>query len=473
LDSGTTAGAALLGPAGQSTSAALLGPDAKPLPTGSAGQVDLNAVTIRINPPLTNIRLADVLDAIVKVADQPIKYSIEDYAIVFSARDPKAIPLYVRSFKVDPNTLVRNLAAEKAPGEKDSTRALEKDPTHTDSARIITRALVNFFRRVGVDLDPKPNPNAGKSIFFNDRQGMLLVRATLQDLDIIEVALQILNSVPPQINLKCTVVEVPYDDDTKSGWSWDVDKMVPVGLEAGSAHSSNTVPPFTLVGILKDPQLRMVIKTLKQRNGAEFLGEPELTTSSGRQVECKTTHVRSIFKGINKQALTPPGITSTNDNESSVYGAEPMEFGVTLDLVPTVMEDGYTINLPVVTTVLGFLGYDDNRTNRVAVYINGKQQSAVPPLPRVRKEQMASTVSVGDGQTLVLGSVVSERSETVPVIGTVPGLGPLFRSDSTNAQKRNLLIFVTPTIIDPAGNRVHVDDEMPFAREKVPEQPPR
>jgi type II secretory pathway component GspD/PulD (secretin) len=146
---------------------------------------------------------------------------------------------------------------------------------------------------------------------------------------------------------------------------------------------------------------------------------------------------------------------------------------VTLDLVPTVIEDGYTINLPVVTTVLGFLGYADNRTNRVAVYINGKQKSAVPPLPRVRKEQMASTVSVRDGQTLVLGSVVSERSETLPVLGTLPGFGPLFRSDSTNAQKRNLLIFVTPTIIDPAGNRVHVDDEMPFARERVPAQPPR
>ena len=69
--------------------------------------MDLASIRITIKPPLTDIRLADVLDAIVKVAGQPIKYSIEDYAIVFSARTgQESTPLYVRTFKVDPNTLL-------------------------------------------------------------------------------------------------------------------------------------------------------------------------------------------------------------------------------------------------------------------------------------------------------------------------------------------------------------------------------
>ena len=54
-----------------------------------AEQVDMSAIAIKINPPLTDIRLADVLDAIVKVADRPIKYSIEDYAIVFSLQSAR------------------------------------------------------------------------------------------------------------------------------------------------------------------------------------------------------------------------------------------------------------------------------------------------------------------------------------------------------------------------------------------------
>jgi type II secretory pathway component GspD/PulD (secretin) len=45
----------------------------------------------------------------------------------------------------------------------------------------------------------------------------------------------------------------------------------------------------------------------------------------------------------------------------------------------------------------------------------------------------------------------------------------LFRSEGNQTQKKNLTIFVTPTLIDPAGNRVHTDEDMPFAQ--VPPKP--
>jgi type II secretory pathway component GspD/PulD (secretin) len=47
----------------------------------------------------------------------------------------------------------------------------------------------------------------------------------------------------------------------------------------------------------------------------------------------------------------------------------------------------------------------------------------------------------------------------------------LFQSQSSDSTKDNLMIFVTPTIIDPAGNRVHNDEEMPFASRTIPAQP--
>ena len=67
-----------------------VGPDGNLLPAPPAEQVDLNAVAIKINPALTDVRLVDVLDAVVKVADRPIKYSVEDYGVVFSPRGPEA-----------------------------------------------------------------------------------------------------------------------------------------------------------------------------------------------------------------------------------------------------------------------------------------------------------------------------------------------------------------------------------------------
>jgi type II secretory pathway component GspD/PulD (secretin) len=57
------------------------------------------------------------------------------------------------------------------------------------------------------------------------------------------------------------------------------------------------------------------------------------------------------------------------------------------------------------------------------------------------------------------------------MLGDLPFVGKLFRSESSTSTKKNLVIFVTPTIIDPAGNRVHTDDQLPFALNSLPQQP--
>ena len=60
----------------------------------------------------------------------------------------------------------------------------------------------------------------------------------------------------------------------------------------------------------------------------------------------------------------------------------------------------------------------------------------------------------------------------MPILGDIPLLGNLFQSNSKSTTKKNLMIFVTATIVDPAGNRVHSDDELPFAQSAIPPQPP-
>src|ERR1019366_5220267 len=129
--------------------------------------IQLPDLPLTTKPPVTDVRLADVLDLIVKVAGQPIKYSIESYAVVLSAKiGQESPPLYVRTFKVDPNTLLGGLRAKLG-------------PVATNKPEAITAALRDYFASGGVALDPVRNP--GKSLFYNDGQGMLLVRATLQD----------------------------------------------------------------------------------------------------------------------------------------------------------------------------------------------------------------------------------------------------------------------------------------------------
>jgi general secretion pathway protein D len=75
-----------------------------------------------------------------------------------------------------------------------------------------------------------------------------------------------------------------------------------------------------------------------------------------------------------------------------------------------------------------------------------------------------------------LGGLIAENvtkvKDKIPMLGDLPIVGRLFRSESSQTKKKNLMIFVTPTIIDPAGNRFHSDEEMPFAQNAIPIQKP-
>ena len=68
----------------------------------------------------------------------------------------------------------------------------------------------------------------------------------------------------------------------------------------------------------------MVLKALQQRSGAQLLAQPEVTTLSARQAQMEMTTIQRVVTGISERALTLPGITTTNGDESPLYGTEPM-----------------------------------------------------------------------------------------------------------------------------------------------------
>ena len=164
-----------------------------------------------------------------------------------------------------------------------------------------------------------------------------------------------------------------------------------------------------------------------------------------------------------------PGVSSITPNTSQ------METGPVLDVIPYVLADGYTLNLTLIPSMTEFNGYITPPD--IANVTGGLNVVQLPViLPDFTVRQVITSVNVWDGQTVALGglitSVVTTEKDKVPVLGDVPFLGRLFQSQTKSSTKKNLMIFVTPTIVDPAGNRVHSDDELPFAQNTVPPQPP-
>ena len=417
---------------------------------------DLGATAIELIPPLQDVSLLDLLDVIVKVADKPIKYSVEDYGVVFSPKTVETPPLYNRFFKVDTITLIKSL--ESMMGKKPTASA-----TNLLSTNLI--ALVReFFAGAGVDLSPP------KNVFFNDRLGMFMVRATRQDLDTVEQALQVLNMSPPQLTIEAKFCEVTTEDDKALGFDHMFGGMLTNGVRKAEQPDSTNAALATATSILTESQFRVMLKALEQRSGVDVLSMPKITTLSGRQAQIKVANIQYVVTDLGVHLATNQvGTSKASEVSSSMKPiTEPFEVGPVLDVVPYVAADGFTIQMTIIATVKEFLGYDWKEGFIATVRKgNAKQAEQATPLPRFRLRQVVSTATVWDGQTVILygGSITDEvkTKDKVPVLGDVRV--PV-------SKKKNLLVFITPTIIDPAGNRVHTDDELPFRKASIPRQPP-
>jgi len=571
---------------------------AAPLPP-----VDVTSINIKIDPELDNLRYADILDAITKSADPtPIKYTIEDYAVVFAPKPPDQAALYTKVFKVDPNTFVQGLenvssillntgggsgsiggtggggssstggtgtqaggtqstgvtipSVSISPVSQGGTAAAQTGGANRIGLDYVTKTnntqdagvlVVNYFKAAGVDLAPP------KNVFFNDRLGELLVRASLSDLEIIEQAIELLNQAPPQVTIEAKFVELTQEDSRALGFNWYLGNTLvnngAIGVQGGTAPSyqnpngsaanpsgifpgpgsptttggfttplgtftpgpsavsasgsdnnltsgvlnqytlGNTtgqIPTVaTITGILTDPQFRVAINAIQTRTGSDLLSAPKVTTLSGRQAHVSGQDLETIV--VNSSVSTSSSSTGGLVGGTGVvvpsinYNTSAFGIGPVLDVMPTVSADGFSIQMVLLPTILEFIGYDPPgafvpQSVAAAGGAIGVPITAQLPLPHFRVREVATTCNVWDGQTVVLGGMISETitkvKSQVPVLGDLPLLGRLFQSESTDNQKQNLLIFVTPTIIDPAGNRVHNDDDMPFARTSIPQQPP-
>jgi general secretion pathway protein D len=153
---------------------------------------------------------------------------------------------------------------------------------------------------------------------------------------------------------------------------------------------------------------------------------------------------------------------------------QQVEVGPVLDVIPVVLSDGYTLNLTLIPSVTEFNGYD---TPPPIPGVGNSSVVQVPTiLPNFTVRQVVTTVNIWDNQTIVLGGLISSQiqnqKDKVPVLGDLPLVGRLFQSQAKVSVKKNLMIFVTATIVDPAGNRVHSDDELPFLQSTIPPQQP-
>ncbi|MGZ5537763.1 MAG: type II secretion system protein GspD, partial [Chthoniobacterales bacterium] len=164
---------------------------------------------------------------------------------------------------------------------------------------------------------------------------------------------------------------------------------------------------------------------------------------------------------------------------------ETRNTGVTLEVEPVVGPDGQTIDLNLVPQVVefeGFINYGSpiqtTSTNILGVTSTVVLTPNIINQPVFSTRKVTTSVSVWDGQTVVLGGLMREdvqkTEDRTPILGDIPIVGRLFRTNAEQHLKRNLVIFVTARLITPGGQLVNQTEEQEEADDIVepPQLPP-
>lgn len=202
------------------------------------------------------------------------------------------------------------------------------------------------------------------------------------------------------------------------------------GAVEGTSSSFNLTDALNIFAFRPDLNLAAVVRALQQQGLLQILAEPNLVTSNGKEASFLVGGefpVPVLQGGANAGAIT----------------IQFREFGIRLTFNPQLTENGTlkmsvkpevsTIDLANSVTVSGFT------------------------IPALATRRIESTIELGPGQSFVIGGLIDDRAnETlsrIPGLASIPVLGELFKSRSINRAKTELLVMVTPEMIEPLDSK--------------------
>ncbi|MDP6601848.1 MAG: secretin N-terminal domain-containing protein [Phycisphaerales bacterium] len=262
------------------------------------------------------------------------------------------------------------------------------------------------------------------------KSNTVLVSASPRYMDRVKEIIEQLDVDPPQVLIQVMLAEVTLGEE--SDWGVNLDRsefgLGPMalngtfGLAAGTALASTGVPSLAIAS----SDFGIILKALQSQDRLHVLSNPSVMAANNE--------VATIQVG---ETIFIPESTTFYDTGTSNTQLQQREVGVGLEVTPSINPDGF-VRLDI----------------RPELSALSKQQDE--PVPNVRTPRILSrtadtTVTVQDGQTIVLGGLIGERYEwiedKVPFFGDLPLIGALFRSETEDMTRTELLIVITPHVI--------------------------
>jgi general secretion pathway protein D len=286
----------------------------------------------------------------------------------------------------------------------------------------------------------------------------LLILASAADYDVIEGALKKLDVVRRQVLVEVLLAEVTLDDNLQFGVDWFIRarnntsgslgaQFLPSGGRVPSA--TNAVPlPFPtglqLVN-LTGTEVRAVLNALGTDGKTQILSSPQIMVLDNEKAEIKVGNRISVQTSAQSGVSTGTGVISS---------FQYLETGILLAVTPRINSGGM-VTLEV--------------NQEVSEAVPGSGGTAINPNPDVSTRNAKTSVVVASGDSIVMGGLIKENNARttsgLPLLSKIPVLGALFGNQSFTRNRTELVLVITPRIINDTTQAREATNEL---RDKLP-----
>ena len=301
----------------------------------------------------------------------------------------------------------------------------------------------------------------GISVTADPATNSLIIQASQEGFNTLAQVIEKLDVERPQVSVEALIMELTVNDNENLGFSGllrtingDTDFLIASTTAAGASATGAPVPP-DLTGALLGRVLRSTtsfdangrplengsvidgILRLSATNGdINIVSAPHILTSDNEEAEIR---VGDNIPIISSRVESASGVTNATGNLASSVNVERQDIGVTLRVTPQITE-GNSLRLEIFQEITA---------------INSSLQSGVGNVedvgPALSNRRVENTVVVSDGETVVIGGLLSDQTDSsvtkAPWFGDIPILGWAFKSTKDETRKTNLLVFLTPRVV--------------------------
>jgi general secretion pathway protein D len=310
---------------------------------------------------------------------------------------------------------------------------------------------IDFSYPVNVTADPATNA--------------MVISASPQDWQTLKQIIDDLDTPRVQIFVQAVIVEVSAERQRELGVSFYSN-----GIGGGSVFGvgtlnfgqlQNLADPLSItglgLGLAGNTMCSIPAAALAAASAAASAGTPTTTTTGNLKLPCDVALMTALETDTHANVLSAPTLLTADNEEAMIVVGQNLPFvgsasanaglpgqifnsvdrqnvGITLDIVPQVSEGDY-VKLDL---------YEE-----VSNVVNGTQNATLGPTTTIRSA--STTVLIQNHRTAVIGGLLASQDQVnnqgVPFISDIPVLGNLFSNKSTDKQKDNLIVFLTPHIV--------------------------